>query len=84
MGRIFSQVGGVNPMKSRFNLDYEKKLTCRFGELIPILCEHVIPGDVWKIGNELVCRFQPLVTPMLHDVKIKIDYYFCPDRLLWE
>jgi hypothetical protein len=84
MAQQYTNVGGLHPKKSAFNLTHEMKFTCKFGEMIPILCEHAIPGDIWKIGNEIVARFQPMVTPMLHDVKIKIDYYFVPDRLLWK
>jgi hypothetical protein len=84
MARQYTHTGGLKPRKSAFNLSYEKKFTCRMGEMIPVMCDEVIPGDVWKINNEMVIRFQPMVTPMLHDVKAKVDYYFCPYRLLWE
>jgi hypothetical protein len=83
MAQQYTNVGGLHPKKSAFDLTHEMKFTCGFGRMIPILCEHAIPGDIWKIGNEIVARFQPMVTPMLHDVRIKVDYYFVPDRLLW-
>jgi hypothetical protein len=87
MSKQYTNVGGLKPGKSAFDLSYEKKFTCRFGEMIPVLCDEAIPGDIWNINNEIVVRMQPMITPMLHDVKVKIDYYFIPYRLLdtdWE
>ena len=56
---------------------------CNAGELIPVLCEEMVPGDLFKISNEIVVRLQPLVSPMLHAVDITTHYFFVPYRLLW-
>lgn len=80
---IFSNVRSLTPARSMFDLSYEKKFTCDMGELIPILCDEAIPGDVWKIANEAVIRFQPLVAPILHEINMYVHYYFVPYRLLW-
>ena len=58
---VFSEVGGLHPRRSVFDLSYEKKLTCDMAQLIPVMCDEVVPGDVFKIGNQAVVRFQPLV-----------------------
>lgn len=52
-------------------------------ELIPIMCDEAVPGDIFKIGNEAVIRFQPLVAPILHEINMYVHYYFVPYRLLW-
>lgn len=54
------------------------------GQLIPIMCDEVVPGDYFKIDNDVVIRFQPLVAPILHEVNCYIHYFFVPYRLLWE
>lgn len=80
----FQKVGGLFPQRSVFDLSHERKFDCDMGELIPILVEDVIPGDVWNIGNELVIRFhQPLFAPLLHEVNVFVHYFFVPYRLLW-
>lgn len=83
MFRPFQSVGGSHPHRSIFNLSYSKKFTCDMGQIIPICCEECIPGDIWKIGNNNLIRFNPLVAPILHEVKVKTDYFFVPYRLLW-
>jgi len=84
MSNTFQRVRSNRPGRSVFNLSYEKKLTCDMGELIPTMCDEVVPGDKFIIGNEVVVRFQPLVAPVLHEINCFIHYFFVPYRLLWE
>lgn len=72
------------PGRSVFDLSYEKKFTCDMGQLIPVMCDEVVPGDYFKIGNQAVVRFQPLVSPVLHEINMYTHYFFVPYRLLWE
>nr|QJB19358.1 MAG: major capsid protein [Microvirus sp.] len=81
---VFSEVGGLHPRRSVFDLSYEKKLTCDMAQLIPVMCDEVVPGDVFKIGNQAVVRFQPLVAPILHEINMYVHYFFVPYRILWE
>lgn len=85
--RQFKKVGALHPARSLFDLSYNKKFTCDMGQLIPVLCDEVVPGDYWKIGNEIVIRFQPMVAPILHEINATVHYFFVPYRLLssdWE
>lgn len=82
--RPFKNVFGNKPRISVFDLSYEKKLTCDMGQLIPVLCDEVVPGDYWKIGNQAIIRMQPLVAPVLHQIDVYVHYFFVPYRLLWD
>lgn len=79
----YNHVKGVKPRRSLFDLSYRKTFTCDMGQLIPIMCDEAVPGDVWEIGNEIVCRLQPMIAPVLHEINIYVHYYFVPYRLLW-
>ena len=81
---IFGRTGTLQPARSMFDLSYEKKFTCDMGQLIPVCCEEVVPGDFFKIGNQSVIRFQPLVAPVLHEINQYVHYFFVPYRLLWD
>ena len=81
--RHFSNVGALVPERSAFDLSYSKTFTCDMGELIPVMCDEVVPGDVFKIGCESVIRFQPLVAPVLHEINQYVHYFFVPYRILW-
>lgn len=82
--KVFRRVGGLLPGRSVFDLSYEKKFTCDMGQLIPVMCDEVVPGDTFQIGNEIVIRFQPLIAPILHEINAYVHYFFVPYRLLWE
>jgi len=53
------------------------------GQLIPVMCDEVVPGDIFNIQSQAVIRFQPLVAPILHEVNIFAHYFFVPYRILW-
>lgn len=80
----FGQVITNHPGRSSFNLSYEKKFDCDMGQLIPVLADEMVPGDVFKVGAEFVIRMQPLVAPILHEINVYLHLFFVPYRLLWE
>ena len=84
MANQFNNVSKLRPGRSVFNLSYEKKFNCDMGMLIPVACDEVVPGDQFKISNEVVIRWQPLIKPILHEVNVFTHYFFVPYRLLWD
>jgi hypothetical protein len=54
------------------------------GQLIPVMCDECVPGDFFKVGNQCVIRFQPLVAPVMHEINMFVHYFFVPYRLLWD
>lgn len=54
------------------------------GQLIPVMCDELVPGDYFKVGNQALVRFQPLVAPVLHEINMYSHYFFVPYRLLWD
>ena len=81
--KTFSRVAGLHPGMSVFDLSYTKLFTCDMGQLIPVMVDEVVPGDIFKIGNQSVIRMQPLVAPVLHEINAYVHYFFVPYRLLW-
>lgn len=84
MPKLFEQIQNLRPGRSVFDLSYDKKLTCDMGQLIPIMCDEVVPGDKFTIGNDIVMRFQALVAPIMHEINVYTHYFFVPYRILWD
>lgn len=84
MSQVYRRVGAIRPGRSLFDLSYEKKFTCDMGQLVPIMCDEVVPGDFIRVGNQSVIRMQPLVSPVLHEINQYVHYFFVPYRLLWD
>lgn len=87
MPSIYEGQRALAPRRSAFNLSYSKQFACDLGQLIPVMCDEVVPGDIFKIGAEVVVRFNPMLTPVLHEINAYVHYFFVPYRLLdtsWE
>lgn len=54
------------------------------GYIIPTLALECIPGDKFKIGCKSLTRFMPLATPVMQHMDLKMEYFFVPNRLVWD
>ena len=79
----YSKSVGLNPKYNTFDLSHDKKLTMKMGEIIPVMAMDVLPGDKFTIESSHLTRFLPLVAPVMHQVKVKVRYFFSPNRLVW-
>lgn len=70
-------------MSNWFDLSHDKKLSLNMGELVPVLCAPVIPGDNWKLKNECFLRLAPMVAPIMHKVDVYTHTFFVPNRIVW-
>lgn len=86
-GNLFQALDKASISRSAFDLSHEHKTTFDMGQLIPISCIECIPGDIHRIGAAAVLRMQPMLAPILHQVKLRYYSYFVPYRILddqWE
>lgn len=82
--QIFNTVQMDRPQYSYFDLSHDHKTTLDMGQLVPVLCLEVLPGDVHNISSEAMFRFQALVAPIMHKVDIYIHHFFVPNRIVWK
>lgn len=78
----FKNVEAAHPKRHAFDLSYSKRFTTQIGKLVPIMCDEVIPGDTFKIGNEVLVRFEPLIAPIMQNIDVTTHYFFVPYRIL--
>ena len=69
---------------STFDLSHEVKLTAKFGQLIPVLMQEVVPGDKFDINTQSMIRLAPMVAPVMHRINAYIHYFYVPNRILWD
>lgn len=80
---IFSNVSGLKPGKTAFNLSHTHIYDCNFGELIPVACLETLPGDVFRLNADVVGRLtSALKSPILSQMDIVLEAFYCPTRLL--
>jgi hypothetical protein len=54
------------------------------GELIPLACVPVLPGDTFQHHTNALVRMAPLNTPVMHPVNVRIHHFFVPNRIVWD
>ncbi len=82
-GDLFNHVKLRRPKTNGFNMNYQLLTTGNMGDLIPITCQEVLPGDIWRGRSEVFCRLMPMLAPIMQRVDIYTHYFFVPNRLLW-
>lgn len=81
---------GYNPTtikrpRSIFPLEKRNITTMKIGEITPIYCEEVMPGDTFSIDVASMIRAAtPFVSPVYGDLTLSIYAFFAPARLLWD
>jgi len=84
MSKLFSTVGSRKPKRTAFDLSHEKKLSCKMGQLVPIMNDEIMPGDTFKVRSEVLVRLAPMIAPVMHRTNVFIHYFFVPNRIIWE
>lgn len=84
---IYSKVeSGTSFHRSRFTRSISNRMDydCQFHQLVPVLKRFILPGDIWKIGGDVLVRFQPMLSPTLTPNNFRVRYFFVPLRLVQE
>lgn len=79
----FAELPHANIERSRFDRSHSVKFTGNVGEVIPFLCDPVLPGDTWEIDTSKILRLQTMVSPVMDGLFLDVYYFFVPNRLLW-
>lgn len=83
MSKLFNQVQFSKPKKTLFNLAHSRKMSMNMGDLVPIMCEEVVPGDKWMGRTEAIIRMAPMLAPIMHRLNVRTEFFFVPNRLVW-
>lgn len=79
----FSEIPHTEINRSIFDRSFGHKTTGNIGDLIPFMCEEILPGDSAKITTSKVIRLQTLLTPIMDNIWADFFYFFVPMRLVW-
>lgn len=72
-----------HPHRDGFDLSRKFAFTAKLGELLPVFCEDVMPGDTFKISADWFTRSQPVTSPAFTRFGEYYDFFFVPYHLLW-
>lgn len=69
--------------RNKFSLSYQRLLSCRMGQLIPIGLTEVLPNDTIQHATTGLVRCAPLVSPVMARCDVRIHHFYVPTRILW-
>lgn len=72
------------PNRNAFDKTHRHMFTTNFGQLLPIFCEWLNPGETIKLGYNGFTRTQPLQTAAFTRLKENVQYFFVPFQSLWK
>lgn len=78
----------VNPSvsitRSMFRRPSQHKTSMKLGEITPIYCDEVLPGDTIKLRLASLIRMSTPFVPIMDNIFIDYYAFFVPNRLVWE
>lgn len=84
MSSVMSLKALKNSVKRNgFDLSFKNAFTAKVGELLPVMCKEVYPGDKFNIRGQAFTRTQPVNSAAYSRLREYYDFYFVPYRLLW-
>lgn len=79
----FHQVDNNKVHRSTFDLSRRNLFTSKIGELLPVFCEEVIPGDDFKVNMQHFSRSMPVQTAAFTRLRENIQFFFVPYTSLY-
>lgn len=80
----FSHLPGVEIERSKFHRPFQHKTTFNAGELIPIFCDEVLPGDTFSMDMASLVRMTTPIFPTMDNAYLDTYFFYVPNRLLWD
>lgn len=72
-----------NVKRNGFDLSFKNAFTAKAGEILPVFCKEVLPGDKFKIIGQSFTRTQPVMSAAFVRMREYYDFFFVPYTLLW-
>ena len=70
--------------RSSFGVHQFHKTCFSASYLIPIYLEEVMPGDMFNIGCQVVCRTAVPVAPIIDNWMMDFQFFYSPNRIVWD
>lgn len=80
----YAQVPRAEIRRSRFKRNFNLLTTINEGDLVPIYCDEVLPGDTAKISMNALMRMSTPLYPVMDNCNCDFYFFFVPSRLLWD
>lgn len=80
--KLNSNVKTAVKTRSGFDLSFDGVLSQSWGDIVPIVCKEMVPGDSFTCDASAFVRLAPLAVPTYGRIHGYINYFFVPNRIL--
>lgn len=80
--RLYTTIPAPKVPRNMFDRSAPCTLTMPFQRICPTLLEEIVPGDLYRVGTETFARLQPLIAPVMNNMKISQHFFYVPLRTL--
>jgi len=80
----FAMVPRADIPRASFNIQKAHKTTFNAGELIPVYCEEILPGDTFRVKMTAFARLSTPIFPIMDNMYLDSFFFFVPNRLVWD
>ena len=81
----FKQTPPPNDVKrNAFDMSFTNNLTLKIGQLVPVMCKEVVPGDSFEIDTNFGLRFMPTIFPVQTKMRADVHFFYVRTRNLWK
>lgn len=79
----FAMVPRADIPRASFNIQRAYKTTFNAGDLIPVFCEEILPGDTFNVKMTAFARLATPIFPLMDNLHLDTFFFFVPNRLVW-
>lgn len=79
----FSMIPRADIPRSSFKIQKTHKTTFNAGQLVPIYCDEVLPGDSFNVRMTAFGRLATPLFPIMDNLNMDSFFFFVPNRLVW-
>lgn len=80
--RLYTTIPAPKVPRNVFDRSRPNSLTMPFQKVVPTMLEEIVPGDRFRIGQETFARLQPMIAPVMNNMKISNHAFFVPLRTI--
>lgn len=80
--RLYTTIPAPKVPRNTFDRSRPNSLTMSFQRCCPTMVEEIIPGDLFNVGLEAFARLQPLIAPVMNNMKLSNHFFYVPTRTI--
>lgn len=79
----YNKAPTVKHPRTQFDLSHEILTTFNTGDFVPVLCEHINPGETVALNYASLTRLETSLHQTMDNAYIEFAFFFVPDDILW-